>query len=85
MYRFTCIVCAGNVGSFIFPYISLINRHLLQCIASAYCNMYIMCVINIVTYQYQIIFHGIRWRLSACANSVYQALSLLPLRAWERG
>ena len=33
---------------------SLINRHLLQCIASVYCNMYIMCVINVATYQYQI-------------------------------
>ena len=29
--------------------------------------------------------HGIPWRLSTCANSVYRALFLLPLHAWERG
>ena len=40
---------------------------------------------RICTYTYEHGRHGIPWRLSACANSVYQALFLLPLRAWEWG
>ena len=41
---------------------------------------------SICWYMYKRGHHGIRWQLSACANSVHQALFLLPLlHAWERG
>ena len=42
-------------------------------------------VTSIRTYTYEHSRHGIPWQLSACINSVYQALFLLPLRAWEQG
>jgi len=42
-------------------------------------------ITSIHTYTYEHSHHKISWRLSACANSVYQALFLLPLCAWVQG